>query len=480
MSNPVFSYTARDYESSRKEGIARLPALSNGTWTDLNASDPGIVLIDYMHALVDMCNYYLDHQAMETFIPTAKERANLFRLAKQFSYNVRSAKGAKVDVIFFLEDTHHSTVIIPKHTRVHTGTGIYFLTMEAAYIPAGEFEVSVPCTQGVITTAEYTGTGISRYSVDVENPQNQSFTLIDRGIDMSSIEITDNAGIVWKSVDHLIFTESNERAYQKNLNVDNSIEILFGDGDRGAIPQPSDVLTIRYITTIGDQGRVSAMAITTLDEDIKDIHGETVTVNVINPNPSSGGSYEETEEEIRAKAPGVIKAQDRAVTLQDYINLAKTIDGVYDAKAFDVNNAPDLCLYHEVKVVITPDGGDTENTALVNEVYDYLYQRMIPPTNLQVLAPNYIPVDITVHVSRNPVVYKYADDGVEDGVMIAIQEYFQGRRGLIGEDFNPNDLITAITNLPEVKSVTSITPSIPIEAPGISMIICGNVNIIVE
>lgn len=480
MSNPVFSYTARDYESSRQEGIARLPALSNGTWTDLNASDPGIVLVDYVHALVDMCNYYLDHQAMETFIPTAKERANLFRLAKQFSYNIRSAKGAKVDVVFFLEDAHPSTVIIPRHTKVHTSTGIYFLTTEAAYIPAGEFEVTVPCIQGVITTAVYEGTGISQHSVNVENPQNQSVTLIDPGIDIDSIEIIDNAGILWNPVDHLIFTTANERAYQKNLKVDNTIEILFGDGNRGAIPQTSDTLTIQYIRSLGEKGRVSPLAITTLDDRIKDIQGETVTVNVLNPNASSGGSNEETEEEIRAKAPGVIKAQDRAVTLQDYINLAKSIDGVYDAKAFDVNNAPELCLYHEVKVVILPEGGDTENTALVSEVYDYLYQRMIPPTNLQVTTPKYIPVDIDVHVTRNPLVYKYADDGVADGVMIAIQEYFQNRRGAVGEDFNPNDLIAAITSLPDVKSVTRITPNTPVEAPGISMITCGTVNIIVD
>lgn len=480
MSNPVFSYTARDYESSRKEGIARLPALSNGTWTDLNASDPGIVLIDYVHALVDMCNYYLDHQAMETFIPTAKERSNLFRLAKQFSYNIRSSKGAKVDVVFFLEDTHPSMIVIPKHTRVHTGTGVYFLTLEAAYIPAGEFEVTVPCIQGVITTATYTGTGISRYSVGVENPQNQSVTLIDPGIDIDSIEIIDNSGALWTPVDHLIFTTNNEKAYQKNLTPENTVEILFGDGNRGAIPQLSDVLTITYITNLGEDGRVSDMSITTIDGNIRDIHGEVVTINVLNPHPSSGGSNEETEEEIRARAPGVIKAQDRAVTLQDYINLSKSIDGVYDAKAFDVNNAPDLCLYHEVKVVILPDGGDTENETLVKEVYDYLYQRMIPPTNLQVMTPNYLPVDIDVHVVRNPIVYKYADDGVEDGVMIAIQDYFQSRRGAIGEEFNPNDLIAAITSLPEVKTVSSITPSIPIEAPGISMVICGNVNIIVE
>ena len=59
LENPFFSYTNRDFENSRKEGMARIPILSKGLWTDLNAGDPGVVLLDYMHALADLCNYYL-------------------------------------------------------------------------------------------------------------------------------------------------------------------------------------------------------------------------------------------------------------------------------------------------------------------------------------------------------------------------------------------------------------------------------------
>ena len=68
MSNPIFSYTKRDYEGARQEGLAQIPILSNGVWTDLNASDPGIILLDYVHGLVDMIQYYQDHQALETIV----------------------------------------------------------------------------------------------------------------------------------------------------------------------------------------------------------------------------------------------------------------------------------------------------------------------------------------------------------------------------------------------------------------------------
>ena len=35
IENPIFSYTRRDYEGSRQEGLAKIPILSKGNWTDL-------------------------------------------------------------------------------------------------------------------------------------------------------------------------------------------------------------------------------------------------------------------------------------------------------------------------------------------------------------------------------------------------------------------------------------------------------------
>ena len=104
MSNDIFSYTNRSLENSRQEGLRKIPIISRGDWTDLNATDPGMIILDYVHALVDMINFYQDHQALETFISTAKERKNIFRLAKQLSYKIRSSKGSTVDLEFYVEE----------------------------------------------------------------------------------------------------------------------------------------------------------------------------------------------------------------------------------------------------------------------------------------------------------------------------------------------------------------------------------------
>jgi len=234
--NPIFSYTRRDYEGSRREGLAKIPIISKGHWTDLNATDPGIIILDYVHALVDMMNYYQDHQALEAFITTAKERENIFRLAKQLSYKILSAKGATCDVVFTSSMIYNHTIRIPKYTKISTMSGITYLTMQDAYLSAGETRVTVPCIQGKLMTVTYTGTGISRLS-PVAGAANQSIRLVDYNIDLDSIQITDNLNRLWSPVEYITFSTELDRVYQVELNPDDTVSIKFGDGERGIIPR---------------------------------------------------------------------------------------------------------------------------------------------------------------------------------------------------------------------------------------------------
>jgi len=50
----------------RRELIARVPQLTD-RWTDFNASDLGVVLLELFCGVGDMLAYYLDAQAAEAF-----------------------------------------------------------------------------------------------------------------------------------------------------------------------------------------------------------------------------------------------------------------------------------------------------------------------------------------------------------------------------------------------------------------------------
>ena len=476
IENPIFSFTRRDYEGSRKEGLAKIPILSKGNWTDLNATDPGIIILDYVHALVDLINYYQDHQALEAFITTAKERVNIFRLAKQLSYDIRSAQGAICEVEFTSQLIYDHTIKIPKYTSVSTVSGISYLTSQDAYLLPGEHRITIPCTQGKLSTNTYQGTGISRFS-NVSGAKNQSVRLVDNNIDINSIEITDNIGRVWSPVDYIIFSTELDRVYQAELNPDNTITIKFGDGERGIIPKTTDILTIRYITTNAEEGRVGENTLTVLDTLVYDDQGRYVDFSVNNLRASTGGSSAQSSQEIRELAPGAIKAQNRAVTLNDFENLAKLVDGVADARAYDINVKPELCLYHEVKVLITPEDADGSIDLLRQRVYDFLSQRMIPPTNLQVLTPSYTYVDIDIVVRK----LENATQGrLSYEIQQAINSYFSERVGNIGEPFDPLDLAATISHLEGVRAIASISPVSSVEAEDLSVIRLGKVNIQIQ
>ena len=472
--NPIFSYTKRDYESSRKEGLARIPILSNGHWTDLNATDPGVIILDYLHAIVDMMNFYQDHQAGEAFISTAKERANIFRIAKQLSYSIRSAKGATCEVVFTSYFTYDHPIKIPKYTTISTHSGISYLTTKDAYLSANTTTVRVPCTQGTLAQLVYRGTGISRFS-NIPGASNQYVNISVGNIDIDSIRIKDDLGREWTPVDYTVFSSSKDRAYQVELNPDDSVTIKFGDGERGILPSETDVLTIEYIVTQAENGRVEANSLVNLESYITDA-GKYVEFTVSNPQASAGGSSSQSSREIKELAPGAIKSQNRAVTLSDFENLAKMVAGVAEAKAYDINTNPDL-QYHEVLVLIVPDALNINSVDVLKEsVIEYLSHRMIPPTNLQVITPVYEPINISITVQKMT-----GDVGsLEYDIYTRIEEYFRNRIGAIGEAFYPSEIISLVATTPNVRYVVDMTPNTPVQISSTSIATLGEVTITVQ
>jgi len=426
MGNTFFSYTNRDYENSRKEGIGKIPALTNYRWTDLNAGDPGVVLLDYMHALVDMCNFYMDHQALEAFLSTAKERQNLFHHAKQISYAIRSAKGALVDVNVVLDedtgfpDSEGETITIPAGTSFYSENG-YYRTLEDLIISEVDTVYEVPCQQCEVLSEIYTGTGLSDQSNNdaeddeygEENYENQSYKLVAPYPDIDSIEIVGLDGTYWKRVDFIALSDPEDPCYELDLNTDSSVVIKFGNGLHGKVPNLNEKLSITYLASNGADGSINGYDID-LRPSFTSNKGNNYVVYVYNEEPSTGGS-----------------------------------------SVYDVHNAPDYCANHEVKVLVLPDDATTDNSALIRVVRNHLNDRMIPPTNLYVISPIYKSINISI-VARKTT-YSLTEDIVGDNMRDVIDDYFDNLE--MGEDFNAFNLISNLYQVKGLKSIISLTPS---------------------
>ncbi len=113
MGRASIGYINKDYESIRQELLAKVPQLTD-RWTDFNASDLGVVLLELFCGIGDMLTYYLDAQAAEAFLPTARQRQNVINLCKLISYRLDAPVASTTTLRF-------SAGRAPRHGSGHSG-----------------------------------------------------------------------------------------------------------------------------------------------------------------------------------------------------------------------------------------------------------------------------------------------------------------------------------------------------------------------
>jgi len=119
----------------------------------------------------------------------------------------------------------------------------------------------------------------------------------------------------WTEVSDFLESETSSRHYR--LDRANGT-IIFGDGQKGAIPPTGDEnIEAVYGTGGGSQGNVEAGSVTDLRNSIARID------SVTNLRPSDGGTDIESFESALSRAPKQIKNRGRAVSPDDFEQVAK-------------------------------------------------------------------------------------------------------------------------------------------------------------
>lgn len=213
-------------------------------------------------------------------------------------------------------------------------------------------------------------------------------------------------------------------------------EIRFGDGRNGAIPvanasNPQNSIVARqYRFGGGKKGNVPAKAIKTLTTSVEGVDDNQVN----NLLAAHSGRDEETLDEAKKRAPRSIKSRCRAVTAEDFEQLAMQAATIKRAKALPLVHPdfPNVRVPGAVTVIVVPDApGPTPlpSEGTLRTVCAYLDQRRLLTTELYVIAPAYQRVEIEAEV--------VADDNadladVKKGIEQTIKDYFHPLIG--GED----------------------------------------------
>jgi predicted phage baseplate assembly protein len=217
----------------------------------------------------------------------------------------------------------------------------------------------------------------------------------------------------WEVVGHFAASGPDDR----HLTLDAATgEIAFGPAVRepdgtlrqyGAVPPKGAAIRARcYRTGGGRAGNVARSAVRVLRDSVPYV------AEVVNREAAKGGVDGETLAEAKARAPITLRAQDRAVTLRDYEELARRA-APETARITCLESNPDEHGAHAVRVLVVPQavpdfGGRLRfeqlvpSDALLERITRYLDERRLIGTRLAVGPPYYqgVTVVATLHAFR--------------------------------------------------------------------------------
>ena len=199
-------------------------------------------------------------------------------------------------------------------------------------------------------------------------------------------------GAEWAAVDSLVDSFGDDQHYEIDRNTG---EILFGDGTHGAVPAHGEQIAIDYVAGGGTAGNVAAGVITVLKSSIPSVAWVT------NHLPALGGVDPEPVEEVRAKAPALLRSGWRAVSAADFERL--TLEATPEV-------ARARCLtdeYGAARVLVVPAARAEDDFAdmlvsnpVFQKVGSYLEERRTVGTRLVLEPPRYRGVLVSAVVRR--------------------------------------------------------------------------------
>ncbi|MCP4304302.1 MAG: putative baseplate assembly protein [bacterium] len=217
-----------------------------------------------------------------------------------------------------------------------------------------------------------------------------------------TLQVDEGEGFrTWTGVEDFFGSGPDHRHYVLNRTTG---EIRFGNGRRGRVPvanpnRPSNILAKEYRIGGGKRGLVAAGTITSLLSGVAGVDVNALT----NLFASYGASDEETLDQLKARAPRILKSRDRAVTPEDFELLALRAAGIARAKALPRQHPdfPGEEVPGAVTLVVVPDiehPAPMPSEGTLRTVCAYLDQRRLLTTELYVVKPAYRIVKITAEL----------------------------------------------------------------------------------
>lgn len=216
------------------------------------------VIYDGIKGIMQNIMFYIEDAFTEQNIFTAQRKRSVYSLAKISGYEPYYGAAAtgtvycKVTISNGLPSGSNKIYIDNNITIINKLTNIiytvilptnYYIIDISKPLVTHEFKI----VQGTYNTATYTTKGIALETINITG---------SASYDAQYVTVLVN-GEEWTRVENLYEMQESGKNYIVNSGYDNTVNIMFGNGTYGKIPDNGSMVTIKYLNHSGKAGNIS-------------------------------------------------------------------------------------------------------------------------------------------------------------------------------------------------------------------------------
>lgn len=447
LRNPWVGYLDRSHIKIKNSVLKRLGETTPEI-TDHSESNILVVIVSIFSGIAEMLNYYIDNMAREAFITTARKYSSVVRHTRLIDYRIKAIVPATVDLQIKLKDPAGNILalenvellddgyIIPLGTRFTTNNNIPFISTKDYIGSESDTIITLPVEQKTlvedILLGETDGTDDQLFNLGLNYVHNSIILRI--------------GGETWERKETLGRSGPEDKHYIVDISVEKEAYVRFGDNVNGRRPDPNLDVYADIYTSLGSAGNVDSETITQSDFDFSSISSNIGEVEITNTRAAVGGTDYEDIDRIRRSAPLSLRTLDRAVTRQDYIDIAKLAPGVDKATLH-------YSCGKRIKIYISPNDGGIAQTLLLENTKNFIDERKMVTTFVDVLPAGesyiFIELDVKARFRRDAISTK------ADIVKELVRNYEYSKSD-VNRNIRRSDIIALVDNLEKVDYLSIV------------------------
>tara|TARA_R100000808_G_scaffold25095_2_gene61852 strand:+ start:5316 stop:7169 length:1854 start_codon:yes stop_codon:yes gene_type:complete len=445
MQNSKLRVTELDFDTIKSNLVSFMKSQSE--FTDYDFTGSGLnVLMDMLAYNTHYMAYYVNMVANEMFLDSASRRSSAVSIAKHLGYVPKSVSSASATVslsIVATESTNSnwpSSISVPKNTKFTTkvdDVSYDFYTTTAytatSYVDNTSNDTrtftlpNVVLKEGKLGTMSYTvnQTGLEEKYV-IPDPTVDTSTLVVKVLTNATDTIYD----IYTLYDNVADLKSTSKVYFLQEVEDGKFEVYFGDGALGAKLEEGYIVEMEYMSSkgasangAGGNDATDARSFTMASTLSYSNSSSNPTVVTSVTNPATGGTGAETLESIKYNAPKSFKAQDRAVTTEDYktIVLNKYTNASSVVTWGGEDNDP--IDYGSVYIAVRPITGLTLTDVSKKDLLDILKKYKVMSIQPKIVDPDYTFVIVNTTAYYDTTLSINPKEALSDNIKSTISSY---------------------------------------------------------